>query len=81
MPCRATQDRQVMVESSDKEWSTGEGNGKLPQCSSLENPMNNMKRKKYVTLKDDLPRSIRAQYATGEEWRNTIIKNEKTELK
>ena len=44
-----------MVESSDKEWSTGEGNGKLLQCSSLENPMKNMKRKKDRTLKDDSP--------------------------
>ena len=56
MPCRATQDRQVMVESSDKTWSTGEGNGKPLKYSSIENPMNNMKRQKERTLKDELPR-------------------------
>jgi len=53
MPCRATQDGQVMVESSDEMWSTGEGNGKPLQYSCLENPMNNMKRQKDRTLKDD----------------------------
>ena len=55
MPCRATQDRQVMVESSDKMWSTGEGNGKPLQYSCLENPLNSMKRQKDRTLKDKLP--------------------------
>ena len=64
MPCRATQDKWVMVESSDKMWSTGEGNGKQLQYPSLENPMNSMKRQKYRTLKDELPRSVGAQYAT-----------------
>ena len=58
MPCRATQDRQVMVESSDKMWFTGEGNGKTLQYSYLENPMNSMKRQKDMTLKDELPRSV-----------------------
>ena len=67
MPCRATQDGWVMVESSDKMWSTGEGNGKPLQYSSLENPMNSMKKKKDRTLKDELPRSVAAQYATGEQ--------------
>ena len=57
MPRRATQDGQVMVESSDKMWSTGEGNGKPLQYSCLENPMNSMKRQKDRTLKDELPRS------------------------
>ena len=66
-PCRATQDGQVMVESSDKTWSTGEGNGKPLQSSCLWDPMNSMKRQKYRTLKDELPRSVGAQYATGEE--------------
>ena len=75
---RATQDRQVMVESSGKMWSTGEGNGKPLQYSCLENPMNSMKRQKDMTLKDELPRSVGAQYATGEEWRNNSRKNEKT---
>ena len=54
-----------MVESSDKMWSTGEGNGKPLQYSYLENPMNSMKRQKDKTLKDELPRSVVAQYATG----------------
>ena len=58
-----------MVESSDKMWSTGEGNGKSLQYSCLENPMNSMKRQKDTTLKDELPRSVGAQYATGEEQR------------
>ena len=81
MPCRATQDRQVMVESSDKTWSTGEGNGKPLQYSCLENPMNSMKRQKDRTLKDELPRSVRAQYATGEEWRNSSRKKAEMEPK
>ena len=61
MPWRATQDGQIMVESSDNMWSTGEGNGKPLQYSCLENPMNNMKRQKDRTLKDELPRSVGAQ--------------------
>ena len=72
MPCKATQDGQVMVESSDKTWSTGEGNGKSLQYSCLENPKNSMKRQKDSTLKDELPRSVGAQYTTGEEWRNNF---------
>ena len=79
MPCRATQDRWVMVESSDKMWSTGEGNGEPLQYPCLENPMNSMKRQKDRTLKDDIPRWIRAQYATGDQWRNNSRKNEETE--
>ena len=128
MLCRATQDRWVMVESSDKTWSTGEGNGTQLQYSCLENPMNSgggdlvakscptlatpwtvacqaplsmgfsrqeywtrlpfpsppmdiNKREKDMTLKDELPRSVGAQYATGEEWRNNIRMNEETEPK
>ena len=81
MSCRATQDRWVMVESSDKTWSTGEGHGKPLQYSYLENPMNSMKRQKDRTLKDELPRSEVTQYATGEEWRNNSRKNEETEPK
>ena len=80
MPCRATQDGQVMVESSDKMWSPGEGNGKPLQYSCLENPMNSMKRQKDRTLKE-LPRSVGAQYATGDQWRNISRKNEQMELK
>ena len=64
MPCKATQDGWDMVESSDKMWSTGEGNGRPLQYSCLENPMNSMKRQKYRTLKDELPRLVGAQYAT-----------------
>ena len=55
-----------MVESSDKMWSTGEGNGTPLQYSCLENPMKRMKRQKDGTLKDEIPRSVGAQYATGE---------------
>ena len=62
-------------------WSTGEGNGKPLQYSCLENPMNSMKRQKDMTLNDELLRSVGAQYATGEEWRNTSKKNEKAELR
>ena len=62
MPCRATQDGQVMVKSSEKTWSTGEGNGKPLQYSCLENPMNSMKRQKNRTLKDELPRLVGAQF-------------------
>ena len=65
-----------MVESSDKMWSTGEGNGKPLQYSCLENPMDSMKRQKGRTLKDELPRLVGAQYATGEGWRNNSRKNE-----
>ena len=66
MQCGATQDRWVILERSDRMWSTGEGNGKLLQYSCLENPMNSMKRQKGRTLKDELPRSVGAQYATGD---------------
>ena len=81
MPGRATQDGWVMVESSDKTWSTGKGNGKPLQCPCLENPMNSMKRQKSVALKDEFPRSVGAQYATGDQWRNNSRKNEETEPK
>ena len=70
-----------MVESSDKLWSTGEGNGKPLQYSWLENPTNNMKRQKDSTLKDELPKSVCAQYATGDQWRNNSGKNEGMEPK
>ena len=62
-------------------WSTGEGNGKPLQYFSLENPMNSMKREKNRTLKDELPRSVGAQYATGDQWRNKSRKYEETEPK
>ena len=72
----ATQDGWVMVERSDRMWSTGEGNGKPLQYSCLENPMNSMKRQKDRILKEELPRSVGAQYATGDQWRNNSRKNE-----
>ena len=81
MPCKATHDGRVMVESSDKTWSTREGNGKLLQYACLENRMNCMKRQKDRTLKDELPRSVGAQHATGDQWRNNSRKNEETEPK
>ena len=81
MPCGATKDGWVMVERSDRMWSTGEGNGKPLQYSCLENPMNNIKRQKDRTLKDELSRSVGAQYATGDQWRNNSRKNEETEPK
>ena len=65
-----------MVESSDKKWSTGEGNGKLLKHSCLKNSMNSIKRQKDMTMKDDLLRTVGAQHATGEEWRNNSRKNE-----
>ena len=65
-----------MVESSDKMWSTGEGNGKPLHYSCLENPMNSMKRQKDRTLKDELPRSVGVQYVTGDRWRNNSRKTE-----
>ena len=70
-----------MVESSDKTCSTGEGAGTPLQYSCLENPINSMKRQKDMTLKDELPRSAGAQYATRDEWRNNSRKNEETEPK
>ena len=70
-----------MVERSDRMWSTGEGNGKPLQCSCLENPMNNMKRQNDRILKEELPMSLGAQYATGDQWRNNSRKNEGMEPK
>ena len=70
-----------MVESSDKMWSTGEGNGKPLQYFCLETPMNSVKRQKDTTLKDEIHRSVGAQYATGEECRNSSRRNDETEPK
>ena len=78
MLCRATQDSQVMMESSD---FTGERNGKPLQYSCLENPLNSMKRQKDRTLKDELSRLVGTQYATVEERRNNSRKNEEMEPK
>ena len=65
-----------MVERSDRTWSTGEGNGKPLQYSCLENPMNSRKRQNDRILKEELPRSVDAQYATGDQWRNNSRNNE-----
>ena len=81
MPCRATQDGQVTMERSDKMWSTGEGNGKPLQYSCLENTMNSMKSQNDKILKEELLRSVGAQYATGDQWRNNSRKNEEMEPK
>ena len=81
MPCRATEDGRVLVESSDKTWSTGEENGKPLQDSCLENPMDSMKRQKDRTLKDELPRFLGTQCVTGDKWRNNFRNNEETEPK
>ena len=70
-----------MVESSDKMWSNGEGNDKSVQYSCLENPMNAMKRQKDRTLKDELPRLVDAQLATGDQWKNNSRKNDGMEPK
>ena len=71
----------VLLESSDKMWSAGEGNGKTLQHSCLENPMNSMKRQKDMTLKDERLWLVGAQYTTGEEWRNSSRRNEEAEPK
>ena len=81
MSCEATQDGRVMVERSDRMWSTREGNSKPLQYSCLENTMNTMKRQKDRTLKDELPRWVGAQYATGDLWRNDSRMNEGMEPK
>ena len=80
MPCGATQDWWVMVERSDRMQSTGEGNGKSLQYSCLENHMNSMKRQNDRILKE-LPRSVDAQYSTGDQWRRNSRKNEGMEPK
>ena len=81
MPCGATKDGRVIVERSDRMWSTGEGNGKPLQYSCLENPMNSMKMQNDRILKEELPRSVGAQYATGEQRRNNSRKSEGMEPK
>ena len=81
MPSGATQDGQVMVEKSDRIWSTGEGNGKPLQYSCLENPMNSTKRQNDRILKEEFLRSLGTQYATGDQWRNNSRKNKGMEPK
>ena len=70
-----------MVESSDKIWSNAKGTRKPLQYPCLENPMNSMKRQKDMALKDEFPRAVGAQYATGEEWSNNSEKNEEMDPK
>ena len=77
----ATQDGRVMVERSDRMWSNGEGNGEPLQYSCPENPMNSMKRQNDRILKKELPRSVGAQYATGDQCGNNSRKNEGMEPK
>ena len=79
--CGATQDGWVMAERSDRMWTTGERNGKPLQYSCLGNPMNSMKRQNDRLLKEKLPRSVGAQCATGDQWRNNSRKNEGMEPK
>ena len=76
-----TQDGWVMVERSDRMWSIGEGSGKPLQYSCLENPMDSMKRQNDRILKEELPRSVGAQYASGDQWRDNSRKNEGMEQK
>ena len=78
---RATQDGPVIKERSDRVWSTEEGNGKPLQYCCLENPMNSRKRQNDRILKEELPRSVGAQYAAGDQWRNNSRKNEGMEPK
>ena len=81
MPCGATQEGRVKAERSDRMWSTGERNGKPLHYSFLENAMNSMKRQIDRTLKDELPRSVGAKYASGEKQRNSSGKNKEAEPK
>ena len=81
MPCGATHDRRDMVERSDRMWSTAERNGKPLQYSCLENSINSMKRQNDRILKEELPRSVGAHYATGDQWRSNSRKNEGMEPK
>ena len=81
MSCRATQDRQDIVESSDKTWPTKEKNDKKLQHSCLENPMNSMKRQNDMMLKDEHAKSVVVQYTTGQEWSNSSKRNEEAEPK
>ena len=79
--CRAIQDRRIMVERSERMWSTGEGNGNPLQYSCLEKLIKSMKMQNDRILKEELPRSVGAQYATGDRWRNNSRKNEWIEPK
>ena len=79
-PCRVTQDRQVIVKSSDKTWFAGERNGKPLHYSYHTNLMNSMKRQKDMTLQNESPRSEGVQYATGVKWRAIMNSSRKNEV-
>ena len=79
--CEADQDGLAKVERPERLRSPGEGNGKPLQLSCLENPMNSMKGQNDRIPKEQLPRSVDAQYATGDQWRNNSRKNEGMEPK
>ena len=81
MPYRATKDSWVLVESSDKTWPVGEGNGKPLQYSCMKNPMNTMKRQTDMTLKDELLRSVDAQHANWRRAEKSSRKNEEAKPK
>ena len=81
MPHGAFQDSWVMVEMSDRMWPTGEGNGKPLQYSCLENPMKSVRRQNNRIMKEELPRLVGAQYATGGQWRNNSRNNDRMEPK
>ena len=81
MLCGATQDGRIMLERPDRMWSTGEENSKPLQYSCLEIPMNSMERQNDRILKEELPRLVGTQYATGDQWRNNFKKNEGMEPK
>ena len=80
MLCRASQDGQVMVDHSDKTWSTEEGNGKPPQYFGHKNPINSMKRQKDVMPEDEPSRLEGVQYFTGEKWRAITNRSGKNEV-
>ena len=81
MPYAATQDGQVMVERYERMWSTGEGNSKPLQYSCLEKLMKSVRRQNDRIMKEKLPRSVGAQYATRDQWRDNSRKNEGIEPK
>ena len=81
MPCRATQNRWVMVESSEQNVAHWRREWQTTSVLLLENPMNSMTRQKDRTLKDELPRSVGAPYGMGDQWRKNSRKNEETEPK
>ena len=80
MPCRATQDSQIIVKSFDKTWTTGGGNGKPLQHTCCKNPMNSMMKQKDMILEDELHRCEGAQYTTREEQRVITDSSKRNEV-